>query len=251
MLVPYPDHTVTMHFTPGVKLVQRRGARTSERRVRAGDVIVTPAGEPKTLRHDGEAEVLDVQLAPAWLEEIARQAGANAAASNLLKDNFGTRDTELAHLCRRFRAELEHEGIGGRLYAESIGVQLGLHLLRHYVSIPSTLDDGRARLPAHKLRRAVEYMNEHLREDLSLEQIAGVLSISPFHFAHLFKESTGLSPHRYLIDLRIQRAKSLLRETELPITEVAQQVGYWNNSHFAVAFHRATGFTPRAFRRNG
>jgi len=74
--------------------------------------------------------------------------------------------------------------------------------------------------------------------------------MSAFHFAHLFKQTTGLSPYRYVIELRLERAKSLLRSTELPITEIAQQVGYWNNSHFAVAFHRATGVTPRDFRRN-
>jgi AraC family transcriptional regulator len=250
VLASFPQHTVTMHFTDGVDLVQRRDGRTRQMRVRAGDLLVTAAGEPKLLRHEQEAELLKVQLAPELVERVATESGLSNACGNLLKDNFGTRDPQLAHFCRQFRAELEQDGIGSRLYAESLAIQLALYLLRHYSTASPGDDVGAGRLPAHKLRRAIDYMSDRLDEELSLESIANELSMSVFHFAHLFKQTTGLSPYRYVIELRLERAKSLLRSTELPITEIAQQVGYCNNSHFAVAFHRATGVTPRDFRRN-
>ena len=250
VMAPFPDHTVTMHFISGVNLLQRRNGRACETRMRAGDIVITPAGEPKALRHQEEAEVLKIKLAPPLLERIAAEAGCAKARESLLKDHFGTRDPQLQHLCREFRAELERERIGARLYVESLGLQLALYLLRHYSTVSPVIDAGTGRLPPHKLRRAIDYMNAHLRDELTLQGIANALSISPFHFAHLFKHTTGLSPHRYVIELRLERAKALLRNTEMPIAEVAQQVGYWNTSHFAVAFHRATGFTPRAFRRN-
>jgi AraC family transcriptional regulator len=250
VLANFPQHTVTMHFTDGVELLQRRDGHTRQMRVRAGDVLVTAAGEPKLLRHEEEAELLKIKLAPELVERIATESGLSNAGGSLLKDNFGTRDPQLAHFCREFRAELEQENIGSRLYAESLAIQLALYLLRHYSITSPGNDVGAGRLPAHKLRRAIEYMSDQLHEELSLEGIANALSMSAFHFAHLFKQTTGLSPYRYVIELRLERAKSLLRSTDLPITEIAQRVGYCNNSRFAVAFHRATGVTPRDFRRN-
>lgn len=251
VLAPFPQHTVTMHFAEVIDLVQRREGRTRQLRLRAGDILVTAAGEPKLLRHEQEAELLKIKLAPELVERVAKESGLSNACGSLLKDSFGTRDPQLARFCREFRAELEQESIGSRLYADSLAIQLALHLLRHYSTVSFSGDDAAAGgLPAHKLRRAIEYMRERLHEELSLESIASELSMSAFHFAHLFKRTTGLSPYRYVIELRLERAKSLLRSTELPITEIAQRVGYWNNSHFAVAFHRATGVTPRDFRRN-
>ena len=249
VLAEFPQHTVTMHFKDGVDLVQRRDGHTRQTRVRAGDVVVTSAGEPKLLRHEREVELIKVKLAPELVERIAAESGISSGCSRLLRDNFGTRDPRLAHLCREFRAELERENIGSRLYAESLAIQLALYLLRHYSIASPGNDAGAGRLPAHKVRRAVEYMSERLQEELSLESIANELSMSAFHFAHLFKRTTGLSPYRYVIELRLERAKHLLESTDLPISEIAQQVGYCNNGHFAVAFRRATGVTPRDFRR--
>ena len=74
--------------------------------------------------------------------------------------------------------------------------------------------------------------------------------MSPYHFAHAFRQTTGLAPHRYVIQRRIERARFLLRETDLSITEIAHQVGYANQSNFSVVFHQLTGQTPRGFRNN-
>jgi len=96
--------------------------------------------------------------------------------------------------------------------------------------------------------RAIEYIDENLREDLTLPNIAQSVAISAGHFAHAFRQTTGLPPHRFVLERRIERAKTLLRETDLPITEIAQRVGCASHSHFSVMFHRTTGLTPRDFR---
>src|SRR3712207_8402351 len=74
-------------------------------------------------------------------------------------------------------------------------------------------------------------------------------SLSPFHFARLFKKLTGATPHAYLAALRAARARALLAETDLPVTEVGARVGYMSSSHFARAFRQATGLSPRAYRQ--
>jgi AraC family transcriptional regulator len=104
-------------------------------------------------------------------------------------------------------------------------------------------------LPLHKLRRALEYIDENLGTGLSLADIAQIVDISPHHFAHGFKRATGVSPHQYLIACRVERAQRLLRDTHLSMREIAYRVGYSNPAHFSTVFHRVAAMTPTTFRR--
>ena len=106
-----------------------------------------------------------------------------------------------------------------------------------------------ARIPAHKLRSAIAYVEQHIAGDLRVDELARVVGMSAFHFAHAFRQATGIPPHRYVIDKRIARAKQLLVDTELTLDEVAQRIGYSSQSHFSVAFRKIAGITPSAFRR--
>jgi AraC family transcriptional regulator len=92
-------------------------------------------------------------------------------------------------------------------------------------------------------------MHAHLERDLSLEEIASAAYLSPFHFARLFKKLAGATPHAYLASLRAARARTLLTETDLSITEIGARVGYMSSSHFARAFRQATGISPSAYRK--
>ena len=78
--------------------------------------------------------------------------------------------------------------------------------------------------------------------------MAKAVALSPGHFAHVFREATGVAPHRYVLERRVDRAKVLLRQSDLPITEIADRVGCSSHSHFSVLFNRVTGLTPRQFR---
>jgi AraC-like DNA-binding protein len=103
-------------------------------------------------------------------------------------------------------------------------------------------------LPAYKLRRAVEFIEAHFDRPITLARLAAVVDLSPFHFHRQFKRSAGLTPQKYIHQLRIKRAKTLLSESELPLAEIAVQVGFTDQSHFTVAFRRATSMTPRTYR---
>jgi AraC family transcriptional regulator len=125
---------------------------------------------------------------------------------------------------------------------------LGVHLLKHYSASPPTIKNYTNDLPPCKLREVIEYINEHLSQDLSLAELAAVVNLSPNYFVTLFKRSTGLSPHQYVIHCRIERAKALLAENKLPIIEVCDRVGFQNPSHFTAVFRRFMGTTPKAYR---
>jgi AraC-like DNA-binding protein len=103
-------------------------------------------------------------------------------------------------------------------------------------------------LPGCRLRRVTQYIQEHLDQDLTLAELAAVVHMSPYHFARLFKGSTGVPPHRFVVRKRIDRAISLLASQELSIARIARLAGFRTPSHFANVFHRVTGITPRACR---
>lgn len=103
-------------------------------------------------------------------------------------------------------------------------------------------------LPLSRLRRVTDYIREHLDQDLTLAQLGAVVYMSPFHFARLFKSTTGLPPHRFVLRARVDHARALLTDPTLSIQHVAQVVGFRTPSHFTAVFRRVTGTTPRAYR---
>jgi AraC family transcriptional regulator len=108
---------------------------------------------------------------------------------------------------------------------------------------------SRAGLVDRRIRLAVELMHAHMSRELSLEEIAAAAHLSPFHFSRLFKKLTGSTPHAYLASLRAARARDLLAETDLSVTEVGARVGYMSSSHFSKAFRQSTGISPSAYRK--
>jgi AraC-like DNA-binding protein len=103
-------------------------------------------------------------------------------------------------------------------------------------------------LPGYKFRRVVEFIEAHIDQAIRLEQLAAVAGVSPFHFHRQFKRTTGLTPHQYIVRMRIERAKTLLSHSELSLIEVAAQVGFTDQSHFTTIFRRFTSMTPRSYR---
>jgi AraC family transcriptional regulator len=122
-----------------------------------------------------------------------------------------------------------------------------VHPARRYAS--AAPDNAvRTGLPQHKLKRVRAFVDEHLAEAMHVDQLAGEVHMSPFHFARMFKQTTGQSPHLYVVSQRIERAKALLRDSEVPLIAIAAQTGFRTQGHFTGVFRRYTGLTPRVFR---
>jgi AraC family transcriptional regulator len=248
VVIPVREHLLGVHLCGSVNLLQSRGGRTHVRRVRAGETTITSAGAPKRFQHGGDNVVILVRLAPAFVHGLAGEEYAQDPSRFEVLDNPGTPDPTLLALGNALLAGLGLEGFPARMRVDSLKVQLATHLLRHYCTAPPASSRPLPRLSPHRLQRALDYIDSNLREDISLAQVAQALAMSPSHFAHAFRQTTGIPPHRFVLGRRIEHAKSLLRETDLPITEIAHRIGCANPSHFSMMFHRTTGQSPRDFR---
>jgi len=102
-----------------------------------------------------------------------------------------------------------------------------------------------------RLRRVTQYIQENLQQELRLAELSALVHMSPYHFARLFKQSTGVPPHRFLVRCRMDEARALLEARAVPIAEIARLVGFRTPSHFTTTFRRLAGMTPSAYRSSG
>ena len=175
--------------------------------------------------------------------DAERGAATNDIRPRLFFDDDGIWQTVL-----KLKAQIGSADAGGGLYAEALGAVLAHEIIR--------LDAGAAVLPGRRgglagwqQRRIVEFIEEHLADDLPLAALASLAQLSPYHFAREFKRSFGVPPHRYHSNRRIERARALLANPKASVAEIALEVGFSGSSAFAATFRRATGQTPTDYRR--
>jgi AraC family transcriptional regulator len=215
-----------------------------------GFIEVVPADFPYGLRSNCTVEVMEwiqCRLEPAYLAQIAHESVNSDRVELLL--TLKKADLLIYHIGLALKASLEEDGGGSRFYADSMATALSAHLLRHYSTRNHHLQDYEDGLSKQKLRQAIEYIQAHLGEDLSLADVANELGMSQYYFCHLFKRSTGVSPHQFLIRQRVERAKHLLKQPERTVTSIAMDCGFANQSHFAKCFRQFTGMNPNQFRK--
>jgi AraC family transcriptional regulator len=212
-----------------------------------GDIRILPANQyiPKT-RCEGEADFIILYLEPIILSRMAFELVDTDSVE--LLSQLKCRDPLIQQIGLALKTELESGGVDSRLYAESMATALSAHLLRKYSAQKPVFREYRSGLPKYKLQKAIAYINSNLDQNLTLAELAAVVKISPHYFATLFKQSTGLAPHQYVTQCRIERAKLLLANRELGILEVCQQVGFHSQSHFTRVFRKYAATTPKAYR---
>lgn len=197
-------------------------------------------------RWEQPAETLDIALAPDLLTQAATEF--SLAEKVELKQRLVFMDSTILNIAALLRSEVRNLGLGGKLYTESLANVLAVHLLRNYrdSSVQPRLQTGG--LDEGKLNQVKDFIEAHLADELTIARMASVVPMSQFHFARVFKTSTGQSPYRYVTQRRIERAKLLFSVTRLSVVEVAHQVGFSNKSHFITQFRKAIGYTPQRYR---
>lgn len=149
----------------------------------------------------------------------------------------------------KLEAEVANSDPGSRLYAEALSLVLVHELIRLERAVDPAARAHRGGLPAWQQKRVIEFIEEHLAEEISLAALAELAGLSLYHFARAFTQSFGVPPHHYHMARRIDRARGLLQEPALSVTQIGIQIGFRETSSFTRAFRRFTGLTPTEYRR--
>jgi AraC family transcriptional regulator len=176
---------------------------------------------------------------------VAKELGHDPGEIEI-RNRFQVRDTQLENIGWALREEMECGFPCGQIYFDSLAVAVASRLIRYHGAKSVDMKRPNKRLSDRRLRQVFVYIENNLAENIALADLAAVVDLSVSHFNVLFREAAGLSPHQYLIRRRVERAKDLLSEGKLSISQIATESGFAHQSHLARHMRRMLGVTPKA-----
>ncbi len=195
------------------------------------------------MRWGTTVDVLMVDLNPSRLKEAADSL--NLPGPIDIPERHGDVDSQMAHICQALWAESLAGYPLGRLFGESLANALASCLVQRYNASPSPAPAPAAgTLSPRSWRILRSYIEEHLHSDISLDDMARIARLSPYHFSRCFKAMTGTSPHQYLIERRVEHARKLLLNSDHSLANIALQSGFSDQSHLTRHMKRLLGVTP-------
>lgn len=257
-LAPDSDapHIPLVLFLNGAMHMEWRAANSSwqGQLIRSEDLMLAPGGSAASeLRWKCLTptlmQTLHLHLSKELLARTAHEMADHDPAHLTIIGRAGFQDPLLAQIALALWRELEQQNPAGKLYAQTAAQMLAVHLLRHYTSAPIDIKELAQGLTRQQVKRVTDYVLAHLSQELSLDGLAEQAGFSPYHFARLFRQATGESPHQFVLRQRVEGAQRLLKETNASLTHIALESGFANQSHLTRIFKRQLGLTPRAYRR--
>jgi AraC family transcriptional regulator len=244
---PMADHVVMTYPAGSQRLERRTGKSVAIGTARTGVVTIIPAGSSARWDIPGPVNVVQLYLPHKTLERVAGEA--DTAAPGDLVERTGHPDLITSRLLMSAADVLDGSEALDTLFRQQLTDLLATRLLATHAGSPTTIQPAVGGLSPKALRCAVERLRSDSDADVSLAALASDAGLSRFHFCRAFKESTGLSPHAWLRQHRLEQAMNMLRDTDASVVSVAASLGYASQTAFAAAFRRLTGETPSDWRR--
>lgn len=244
---PMVDHVVMTYPAGSQRLERRTGKVASIGTARSGVVTIIPAGSTSRWDIHQSMHVVQLYLPHATLARVAGEA--DTAAPGDLLERTGHPDPITSRLLLSAADVLEGSQALDALFRQQLTDLLATRLLSAHAGVPATVQATVGGLAPTALRRAIERLRSDSDADVSLAALATDAGLSRFHFCRAFKESTGLSPHAWLRQHRLEQAMNMLRDTDASVVSIAAALGYSSQTAFAAAFRKLTGETPSDWRR--
>ena len=213
-------------------------------------LCVTPGDATARWEHHGHPEILQLYIRESvYSAAVNEMYGCDKSAAQVVP-RFAILDPLLEQLCITIARALRDGTVEDGIYTDTLAQMIAVHLARYHCSRSRPLHMAAMKpIPSWKIRRLVDFIEENLDRDLSLETMATEVAVSPLYLPRSFKAAVGQSPHQYVIRRRIERAKELLTSGDLPIVDVALAVGFSSQSHLSSWFLRLVGVSPAEYRR--
>ena len=233
-----PHHFICFQMSPA-RVELRMAGQVVRHEPPAGSLIIHPAGFDWAADADDSADALTVVIDPAWLALAAAEGSERQAQ---LIERVSSYDHSLLALARTLALESADDYPNGPLFWNEVASRFIDQLAaRHMSALPVR---PRGMLSSDALKRIEEYVVAHLDEPIEVAALAGIAARSPFHFTRIFTQTVGLTPHRYVVHLRLRRAIELIRDGRSGLAEIAAQTGFADQSHLSRWIRRVHGVSP-------
>lgn len=243
------DHLIILHLDGPVAVTRVMGRVPARRVIAPGGLFILPGGHDFGVRLEGELDTLHIYLRKQVLDDVAEDFGYGAADCIEIVPSLGDHDSLIERLALGIQEALRNTDPTGTVYADYLAQALAARLLRQHSTSAHAAPLPQGGFTKLQLQRATDFMQAHLGETLTLEELASATGLSSSHFARRFKVTTGMPPHQFLMQLRVERAKRMLRGGT-SIIEIALACGFTHQEHMTRIFRRAVGLTPAAYRRS-
>lgn len=243
-----PRHLVVLSTAEG-RLNREADGQLVSHQVRPGFVTVVPKGQPIRWWWDGPVSYSVLALDDTVLSSLAGRHFADQPNVPVLQFAERNEDPAIASIASVMAANAAGtdagDGAADRTYADSLAQVLGIHLLRHYAGHAKPTGPATSGRRSRAVEKAIDFIEQHYRSAITLDDMAAAAFLSPYHFSRLFRRKTGLTPHQYLVRKRVEAARELIggqRQTSL--SDIATSVGFYDQSHLTRHFRRQFGTTP-------
>lgn len=242
-------HYVSMNLDDRPVTLEVKGEHGGFERIvlRRGAAWICPAHELVSVRVNSTFHYVRVSIDPVYFDRLTSQAGKEPLQ---LRRAYPISQSQISHILGALIAESDAGNPGGLAFVEALAMGLSHQLALHAGVSKPTADPLRGGLSGAARRVVLELMSEQLDGNLTVDVLARETGLSPAHFARAFKETMGLAPHRYLLNLRLDRARRMLDAPDAMLSDVALRTGFADQSHFTRLFKREFGVTPGSVLRN-
>jgi AraC family transcriptional regulator len=251
--IEIPEHvhsTYCLHLQTSAPIEMEwwsEGKHNNER-TEPGSLILLSPGTSDRIRWNASSKRIVVSMEDAYMRRAAQELERPGRLE--FENRWVFKDPQLRLLLTETGREMESGWSTGALYNDLLGMSLAVALIRKYAGEAKAAVFAKGGMPRGRLQRVLDYIAANSDRDLRLDDLAQVAEMSRFHFARLFRASTGVTPYQYLMEQRLQQAKALLRIGSRTIAEVAAETGFINASHFSRIFRKHLGVTPTEW-KNG
>lgn len=244
-------HILVFQLNNNPRRINRLDNREYDGSIRRGELLIIPESVPAFgCWEETTDEIVRLIVAPSFLRQMAAETDCLNPDRVELLPILKTYDPQFQAIALSFLAELYQDSLGTQLYTESLTDILAIHLLRHYCTFKPRLPQYEDGLAPKKLQQAIDFIHANLEQKLSLETIANQLNLSSYYFCQLFAQSMGMPPYAYVLQQRVERAKQLLKGTDLAIAEIAVMCGFSSQAHLTRHFRKFAQTTPKVYRQS-
>ena len=255
------QHCIVVYFKPEPHPPNKVGNLVEAERVSFADITIIPAHTNQMTRwtrlpfpremsvwssmESEVSEAIILSIEPDLLNRIAKDK--IEASSIELQSAIAQSDILIKSIALNIKVELESQ-TSDRVYVESLFQALLMHLIKNYCTKEYSPTQVTAGLPPYRLKQAIDYIDRHLDTNIKIKDVAKSIGISQYYFCRLFRQSTGITPYRYVIQQRILKAKALIGENQLSLLDIAIECGFSSQSQMTNHFRKLVGTTPKIYR---